>query len=64
MADPLAGARLLAFALAQPALVQEVRDQVEELRAELTTGVWRQATAWAENQLLPALVDDLLAENR
>jgi predicted ATPase/DNA-binding SARP family transcriptional activator len=60
--DRLPAARLLAFVSTQAALAQEVRDQVEALRVDLTAGVWRQATAWAENQLLPALVDDLLSE--
>jgi predicted ATPase/DNA-binding SARP family transcriptional activator len=55
-ADPAAGAGLLAFTLAHPATAQEVRDQVELVRATLPPAVWQAAAAWAQAQALEALV--------
>lgn len=55
-ADRPLGAGLLAFVLAHAATAQEVRDQVELVRAALPSALWQQAVAWAQAQTLEALV--------
>ena len=61
-ADPLPGARLLAFVVAHPALPQEVRDQVEKTCATLQPALWARAAAWASAQTLPALITAAVTE--
>jgi tetratricopeptide (TPR) repeat protein len=60
-ADPMPGARLLAYVLAHPALAQEVRDQVEKTRESIAPKIWESAAAWATAQTLDELVHSAAA---
>jgi predicted ATPase len=62
IADSMPSARLLAFVLAQAALSQEIRDQVERVRTQIPAALWAQAERWAQTQELPAVVDAILAK--
>jgi tetratricopeptide (TPR) repeat protein len=61
-ADPMPGARLLAFVMAHPALAQEVRDQVQKVRSAITAKIWESATDWATGQTLATLVNVAVTE--
>jgi len=56
------GVGLLTFVLAHPALPQELRTQIEEDRAAIPPSAWQKAVAWAAQQELDALVQEIVAQ--